>query len=119
MKCVYLAGQDKCKDCRFRGCSCIEQFIDNARSSAQKTKSMRERISELEELVQALLAGKVTGLAGEARVFVDDVAPPTPGLSAELTATPMCPLMRMFDNAVVSVDRSGLDLSLKLCRSAK
>lgn len=105
MRCVYLAGQDECRECRFRGCPCIGQSIDTTKNVTKRTKSTRERISELEALVQALLAGKVTDSPDQARAFVQDVTPLTPVSSADSPASSRIPLMRMFDNVVVSLRR--------------
>lgn len=106
VKCISIAGQERCKECHFRGSTCVEQCPNNANTSAQRTKNLRERISELEALIQTILAERETdSFTNQSQTYTDDVQCPTPMAPDNSPEANLPPLMRLFDNDVVRIQK--------------
>lgn len=80
---------------------------------------MRERISELEAIIQTLLAERGTDpSANQSQPYIDDVEYPTPVPADNSPVANLPPHMRLFDNDVVRTQNMSNPFVsvLKFCR---
>ncbi|EUC44621.1 hypothetical protein COCMIDRAFT_69498, partial [Bipolaris oryzae ATCC 44560] len=108
VKCIFIAGQERCKECHFRGSNCVKQCPGTANMSAKRTKSMQERISELEALIQTLRAERGTdSSANQSQIYVDDIECLILVAADNSPEANLPPLMRLFDNDVVRIQKKS------------
>lgn len=85
MRCVWPAGSSQCRGCAARKVRCVEQMYgDIPRDTLPKTKTMRERIAELEWALNQLIQ-RIAALGLDTAGILQDLDFDLPLKSASLT----------------------------------